>query len=142
MLHPVGTKPNGKENYRSLVLLIQHADHRVLLTGDLEGPGLNRVVNLPPPQVDVLMAPHHGSRAGDQLELTNRTNLALRTRPAVIISCQGLPRSSPLRPDPYAAGGARYLGTWPHGAVTIRSKPGQLDVETFKSQQRLTLRND
>ena len=38
--------------------------------------------------------------------------------------------------------GARYLGTWPHGAVTIRSSPGQLDVETFKSQQRLTLRND
>ena len=142
VLHPEGTKPEGKENYRSMVLLIEHADHRLLLTGDLEGRGLARVVNLPPPPVDVLMAPHHGSRAGDQLELTNRTNLALRTGPTVIVSCQGLPKSSPLRPDPYAASGARYLGTWPHGAVTIVSKPGQLDVETFRSKQGLTLRTD
>jgi competence protein ComEC len=142
VLHPEGTKPEGKENYRSMVLLVQHADHRVLLTGDLEGPGLARVANLPPPQVDVLMAPHHGSWAGDQLELVNRTNLALRTHPAVIVSCQGLPKSSRLRPDPYAASGAHYLGTWPHGAITIRSKAGLLEVETFRNRQRLILRQD
>jgi len=142
VLHPLGTKPEGKENFRSLVLVVEHDDHRIMLTGDLEGPGLARVVNLPPPPVDVLMAPHHGSRAGDQLELINRTNLALRTRPKVIVSCQGLPRSSPLRPDPYATSGAWYLGTWPHGAITIRSRPGQLDVETFRGGQRMTIRND
>jgi competence protein ComEC len=142
VLHPEGTKPEGKENFRSMVLVVRHADHRLMLTGDLEGPGLARVVNLPPPRVDVLMAPHHGSRAGDQLELINRTNLALRTKPAVIVSCQGLPRSSPLRPDPYAASDAWYLGTWPHGAITIRSSSGRLDVETFRSRQQLTLRSD
>jgi competence protein ComEC len=142
VLHPEGSKPEGKENFRSLVLVVRHANHRLMLTGDLEGPGLARVVNLPPPRVDVLMAPHHGSRAGDQLELVNRTNLALRTKPAVIVSCQGLPRSSPLRPDPYATSGAWYLGTWPHGAITIRSTKGQLNVETFRSRQQLTLRSD
>jgi hypothetical protein len=83
------------------------------------------------------MAPHHGSRAGDQLELINRTDLALRTRPWIIVSCQGLPLSSPTKPNPFAVGGAQYFGTWPHGAITIRSRPGQLDVETFRSQQRL-----
>ena len=142
VLHPEGTKPHGKENYRSMVLLVQHADHRLLLTGDLEGPGLARVVSLPLPRVDILMAPHHGSWAGDQLELINRTNLALRTRPAVIVSCQGLPKSSPLRPDPYAASGAQYLGTWPHGAITIRSRPDRLDLETFRSEKRMILRQD
>jgi competence protein ComEC len=142
VVHPLGTKPEGKENFRSLVLVVEHADHRIMLTGDLEGPGLARVVNLPPPQVDVLMAPHHGSRAGDQTELANRTNLAMRTRPKVIVSCQGLPRSSPLRPDPYVSSGAWYLGTWPHGAITIRSSPGRLDVETFRSEQRMTIRSD
>jgi competence protein ComEC len=142
VLHPEGIKPEGKENFRSLVLVVRHGNHRLMLTGDLEGPGLARVVNLPPPHVDVLMAPHHGSRAGDQLELINRTNLAMRTRPAIIVSCQGLPRSSPLRADPYASSGAWYLGTWPHGAITIRSTNGHLDVETFRSRQHWTVRSD
>jgi hypothetical protein len=85
------------------------------------------------------MAPHHGSRAGDHAELINRTNLALLTGPRVIVSCQGLPLSSPLKPDPYAASGAWFLGTWPNGAITIRSRPGHLDVETYRSHQRLSL---
>jgi len=139
VLHPLAKGPEGKENFRSLVLVIRHAGHGLMLTGDLEGPGLARVVNLPPPRVDVLMAPHHGSRAGDHAELINRTNLALQTGPRVIVSCQGLPLSSPSKPDPYAASGAWYLGTWPHGAVTIRSRRGHLDVETYRSHQRLNL---
>jgi competence protein ComEC len=138
VLHPPAQGPEGKENYRSMVLLVRHAGHSLLLTGDLEGPGLDRVVSMsPPPTADVLMAPHHGSRAGDSLELINRTNLAFRTGPKVIVSCQGLPKSSPLRPDPYAASGASFLATWPHGAVTIRSGEHEMTVETFKSGQRL-----
>jgi competence protein ComEC len=137
VLHPPVEGPEGKENFRSLVLLVRHEGHRILLTGDLEGPGLARVVAMPLPQADILMAPHHGSRAGDSIELTNRTNLARRTHPQVIVSCQGFPRSSPLRPDPYAASGATFLPTWPHGAVTIRSGKTEMIVETFKSGQRL-----
>jgi competence protein ComEC len=136
VLHPPQNGPEGKENFRSLVLVIRHAGHSIMLTGDLEGPGLTRVVDLPPPRVDVLMAPHHGSRAGGQSELVNRTDLALLTRPWIIVSCQGLPLSSPSKPIPYAISGSWYLGTWPHGAVTIRSYPGQLEVETFKTRQR------
>jgi competence protein ComEC len=139
VLHPLAKGPEGKENYRSLVLVIRHAGHGLMLTGDLEGPGLARVVSLPPPRVDVLMAPHHGSRAGDHAELVNRTNLALLTRCQVIVSCQGLPLSSPSKPDPYAPSGACYLSTWPHGAVTIRSRPGSLEVEAYRSGQHLNL---
>jgi competence protein ComEC len=137
VLHPRARGPEGKENYRSMVVLVRHEGHRILLTGDLEGPGLDRVVSMPPPTTDILMAPHHGSRAGDSMDLTNRANLALRTRAKVIVSCQGYPKSSPLRPDPYDASGATFLATWPHGAVTIRSRPRELSVETFKSGQRL-----
>lgn len=139
VLHPPAKGPEGKENYRSLVLVVRHAGHAIMLTGDLEGPGLARVVSLPPPRVDVLMAPHHGSRAGDQTELSNRTNLALLSRPWIIVSCQGLPLSSPTKPNPYAESGAWYLGTWPHGALTFQSRPGKLEVETFRSRQRMTL---
>ncbi len=139
VLHPPAAGFEGKENFRSMVLLIRHAGHALLLTGDLEGPGLERVVALPLPRVDVLMAPHHGSRAGDAREVSNRTRLALVTRPQVIVSCQGLPRGSPLKPDPYRASGARFLGTWPDGAVTIRSKEQLLIVETFQTGEQLIL---
>jgi competence protein ComEC len=139
VLHPPEKGPEGRENFRSLVLVVRHTGHAFMLTGDLEGPGLSRVVDLPPRHVDVLMAPHHGSRAGDHVELMNRTKLALLTGPWIIVSCQGLPLSSPTKPNPYAASSAQYLGTWPHGAITIRSRPGQLEVETFKSRQHLTL---
>ena len=54
VLHPPADGPKGKENVRSMVLLVRHAGHALLLTGDLEGEGLERVVALPPPKVDVL----------------------------------------------------------------------------------------
>jgi competence protein ComEC len=56
VLHPPRRGPDGKENFRSLVLLVEHAGHRILLTGDLEGPGMKRVQGLPPPRADVLVS--------------------------------------------------------------------------------------
>jgi competence protein ComEC len=141
VLHPAADGPPGKENFRSLVLVVRHGGHAVMLTGDLEGPGLERVLVLRLPLVDVLMAPHHGSRAGDAREKDNRAKLAALTRPRLIVSCQGPPRSSPNKPDPYAASGARFLGTWPHGAITIRSHPDRLTVETFQTGQSFSVSN-
>jgi competence protein ComEC len=40
VLHPPPAGPDGNENARSLVLLVRHAGHSILLTGDLEGRGL------------------------------------------------------------------------------------------------------
>lgn len=48
VLHPPAAGPAGNENARSLVLEVRHAGHTLLLTGDLEGPGLEQVLALPP----------------------------------------------------------------------------------------------
>ena len=40
--------PAENENSRSLVLLVEHAGHTILLTGDLEGPGLERALEADP----------------------------------------------------------------------------------------------
>src|SRR5262249_59982894 len=62
VLHPPAVGPAGNENARSLVLRVRHAGHSILLTGDLEGEGLRRVIGeLPPQRSDVLMAPPPGS---------------------------------------------------------------------------------
>ena len=76
------------------------------------------------------MAPHHGSR------LANRPELAAWAKPKVAVSCQGPPQWPVRVPDPYTAAGAQFLGTWPHGAVTIHGQRGGLVVETFRTQMR------
>jgi len=50
------------DNETSLVLAVESAGRRLLLTGDLEGEALARFVASDPEPCDVLIAPHHGSR--------------------------------------------------------------------------------
>jgi competence protein ComEC len=50
------------DNETSLVLAVESAGRRLLLTGDLEGRSLSRFIASDPDSCDVLVAPHHGSR--------------------------------------------------------------------------------
>ena len=50
------------DNETSLVLAVESAGRRLLLTGDLEGRSLARFIASDPDSCDVLVAPHHGSR--------------------------------------------------------------------------------
>jgi competence protein ComEC len=134
VLHPPAQGPEGNENCRSMVLLVSHGTASILLTGDLEGTGMDRVLNLAAPPIDVLMAPHHGSLRA------NVEAFALWARPRVVVSCQGPPRGRDQLPEVYQGVGARTLATWPHGAVTVRSTGRGLVVETFVTRERLTLR--
>jgi competence protein ComEC len=129
VLHPPAAGPPGNENARSLVLRVRHGGHAILLTGDLEGPGLERLLQLPSQKMDVLMAPHHGSKAA------NPAALAAWARPRVVVACQG-PVEPGRGPNPYDQQGARYLGTWPHGAVTVQSGPAGLSLATFRTGLR------
>jgi competence protein ComEC len=134
VLHPPPVGPGGSENARSLVLRVSHAGHTLLLTGDLADAGLERVLSLTPEPVDVLMAPHHGS------PLTNKVPLAEWAKPRVVIACQGPPLGGVPPREPYTATSARYLGTWPHGAITIHSRTEGLVVETFQTEERFVAR--
>ncbi|MCI0680841.1 MAG: DNA internalization-related competence protein ComEC/Rec2 [Gemmataceae bacterium] len=130
VLHPPAHGPAGVENVRSLVLMVRHEGLTALLTGDLQEPGLKRVLALPSRPVDVLMAPHHGSRA------SNTKELAAWARPKFVVSCQGPPTSVPKEPNPYEALGSRWLSTWSQGAVTIRRDGNAWMVETFATRNQ------
>jgi competence protein ComEC len=134
VLHPPPVWPDWNENARSMVLLVQHAGHTLLLTGDLEGPGLDRVLSQPFRRVDVLMAPHHGSKAA------NPSALIAWCRPRLVVACQGPPPWPTQVPAIYETGGATYLGTWPHGAVTIISHKTGLVAETFRTHKQFVVR--
>jgi competence protein ComEC len=134
VLHPPAVGPDGNENARSMVLMVRHAGHSLLLTGDLEGPGLDRLLAMPPQPVDVLMAPHHGGKSG------NPPTVAAWSRPRVVIGCQGPPPWPTQVPAMYEARGAIYLGTWPNGAVTLSSHRTGLVAETFRTHKQFVVR--
>ena len=136
VLHPPKEGPKGVENVRSLTLLVGHGRHRFLLTGDLEGEGLRRLLERKPMSVDVLMAPHHGSR-----RVEGADDLMKWARPQVVVSCQREPRTLSRLPNPYETKGVHFLGTWPHGAVTVRSHASGLIVETFVTKERFVVRS-
>lgn len=101
------------DNETSLVLAVETAGRRVLLTGDLEGEALERFVATGPGRCDVLVAPHHGSRASLSVPLLEAT-----APQWVIVSGAGGPRWPDLERDWIAAaGGARVVRT--EGAVHV-----------------------
>ncbi|MFM8804569.1 MAG: ComEC/Rec2 family competence protein, partial [Planctomycetia bacterium] len=59
---PHEAAPPVQDNETSLVLAVESAGRRLLLTGDIEGDALARFVASDPDTCDVLVAPHHGSR--------------------------------------------------------------------------------
>ena len=134
VLHPPARGPEGNENARSLVLLLHYASHSILLTGDLEGNGLARVLDLPPPTVEVMMSPHHGSRTA------NTPALAQWAKPRVVVACMGQLRGRVSGGQVYTSAGIKFLGTWPHGAITMRFHATGLVVETFQSKQTMVVR--
>jgi competence protein ComEC len=136
VLHPPGSGPEGNENARSMVLEVRHADHSILLTGDLEGPGLEMVLRTERRRFDVLQAPHHGSPK------SNVEALAVWARPRVVVSCQGPPPAVGHPLEVYRTVGAEVVPTWPHGAVTVRSHASGLVVETFVTKKTVVLRTE
>jgi competence protein ComEC len=133
VLHPPPSGPAGVENVRSMVLAIQHAGRTVLLTGDLEAAGTKTVLDLPPRRVDVMLAPHHGSPRADP------QRLAEWAKPRVVIAALGQ-GDSLAAGKVYTKAGAQYLSTWPHGAVTVRTRKGGMIVETFVTKERFVFR--
>jgi hypothetical protein len=82
----------GGDNETSLVLAVESAGRRLLLTGDIEGAAVARVVAADPGPCDVLVAPHHGSRT------SLPPDVALATEPSwVVVSGPGGPGWSDVR---------------------------------------------
>ncbi|MGL6094613.1 MAG: ComEC/Rec2 family competence protein, partial [Fimbriiglobus sp.] len=92
VLHPPATGPPGIENERSLVLAVRYAGATILLTGDLEKAGTTRVLELPRENCDVLMAPHHGSRAALPSAIVAWAN------PRLVVASRGPERGNTVRP--------------------------------------------
>ncbi|MFM8283818.1 MAG: ComEC/Rec2 family competence protein [Planctomycetaceae bacterium] len=131
VLHPDGgdDPSDGDDNQSSLVVAVEAAGRRILLTGDLDGAALARFVASRPGTCDALVAPHHGSLSA------LGTGIVAATLPRwVLVSGAAGDRWERVR-DAYrtAAGGdATVLRSAVDGAIAIRVTAAALDVRQFR----------
>ncbi len=127
VMHPPRRGVLGSDNANSIVLAIEFAGRRLLLTGDLESPGLDDLLAEEPYDCDVVLAPHHGSAFSDPPEFARWT-----TPEFAVVS--GGPQDNPAAmAGAYDAVGAQIVHTARSGAVTVSVNDGRLDVRTWQA---------
>jgi competence protein ComEC len=116
----------GTSNETSLVVLIEYEDRRVLLTGDVEKAGLAMLLSRPRCPVDVLVAPHHGSRTA------NPAALVQWCQPGrVVVSAGRHAMPGPTR-QVYATQGIPVLITRDDGAVAIQLRRASVEARVHR----------
>ena len=130
VLHPPQDFHSSRDNPNSLVVLLEYAGRRILLTGDLELEGLDRLLKTPPTNVDVLLSPHHGSLKA------NPPDLARWATPEFVIVSTPEPGTSERLATRYGPE-TEILTTATYGAIRCRISPGgELQVEPFKKRSQ------
>jgi competence protein ComEC len=134
VLHPAAGQRrdehhDGDDNATSLVLSVESAGRRLLLTGDLEGPALAAFVASAPGVCDVLMAPHHGAAS------SLPADIALATQPSLVLVSGRGGRTWPTVRAAYTAasgpGGTAVLKTGGEGAVAVTLTAAAVTAERF-----------
>jgi competence protein ComEC len=131
VLHPgAGWPASVPDNDSSLVLDIERDGQHMLLTGDLDGIGLDALVAVPaPPRVDVLVAPHHGGRSA------NPPRLYDWARPGIVLVSQRPAEPGDSDPLGFLGGRAKVLRTGSEGALRIRWTANGLEVAGSPEQR-------
>lgn len=124
-LHPGRDGVIGSDNANSLVLLVEYQGRRILLTGDLEGPGLEALFAQEPIDCDLVLAPHHGSRRSDP------PGFAAWSRPEWVVISGGFDRGDAQVLHAYQSHGACVFHTAYDGAVTFCIEGGAISVSCF-----------
>jgi competence protein ComEC len=127
ILHPTRHGVLGSDNANSLVLLVEHEGRRILLTGDLETPGMNDVIAESALDCDVILAPHHGSQR------SNPPGFAAWSTPEWVIISGSHTDKQGEAAAAYRISGARVLDTADVGAVRVTITSDQFIVEPHHS---------
>lgn len=129
VLHPPADwEPGSPDNARSLVLEVEHAGRRLLLTGDLDKMGVVELTGKPPtdPPVDLMLAPHHGGKTA------NTSMLYEWARPRAVMVSQRMPVAGTNDAlAPLERGGIPLLRTWKRGAVRFQWSTDGIITEGF-----------
>ena len=130
VLHPPHDFHSPRDNPNSIVLCLEYAGRCILLTGDLELEGLDRLLRSPPLNTDVLLSPHHGSMKA------NPPDLARWATPEYVVVSTPEPSVAERLSATYGPE-TQVLTTATHGAIRCHIRAnGELQVEPFKTNKR------
>jgi competence protein ComEC len=124
--HPARNGVLGSDNANSLVLDIEYQGRRILLTGDLETPGLDDLLAESPTHCDVILAPHHGSAR------SNPRGFAAWSTPDIAVVSGSFNDRRPEVEQAYQARGARVLNTADCGAIEFTIAGDGIRLSTWK----------
>ena len=119
VLHPPRRGILGSDNANSIVLAVEFAGRRLLLTGDLESPGLDDVMAESPYDCDLLLAPHHGSAFSLAPKLTQSAWFRVHNRDDAI-------------PNMYFVGAGTHPGAGIPGVVGSAKATAALMLDDLK----------
>jgi len=128
VLHPPGGGVAGSDNANSLMLRGDYAGRTMLLTGDLEPPGLDDVLAGQPIACDVALAPHHGSPR------SRPEDFVAWCRPAWMVISGAANEGSAAFRAVSAIPGGRAINTGRSGAVRITIGADRFEVRTWRRQ--------
>jgi competence protein ComEC len=130
ILHPTDNVSTSHDNANSVVLLVQHGRHLMLLPGDLEGIGLEQLLRQPMDPIDVVMAPHHGS-------LSSRPHDVIAWSHARVFVVSGAdPQDLEVFESSLPVRGCRVLHTAVDGAVEVTLHADRVDVVPYRRGRR------
>ena len=110
-------RSRASDNARSLCVVAEFADRRILLPGDLEEPGTSQLIEQAPIPIDVLMAPHHGSMT------TRNDRLIDWCRPSTIVISGSYRSSEPRVIETYSPNHEQVFHTARDHAIRLEIEP-------------------
>lgn len=136
VLHPSPNFAGSSDNANSVVLSVEYAGRRIVLTGDLEQDGLHRMLKEPPVDADILLSPHHGSIRANPPDLSRWA-----TPEWLLVSYRD--DSVQRRLSDVYGPGTQVMTTASSGAIRCRIKAdGELVIEPFKQRTAENLGGD
>ncbi|HEX5446499.1 MAG TPA: ComEC/Rec2 family competence protein, partial [Pirellulales bacterium] len=124
--HPTRDGVLGSDNANSLVLDVEYQGRRILLTGDLESPGMDDLLAESPIHCDVILAPHHGSTRSDP------PGFAAWSTPQWVVISGSFADRRPEVEQAYRAQRAQVLTTADCGAISVTIADAHIAVTTWR----------
>jgi competence protein ComEC len=128
VLHPPRRGMAGGDNANSLTLQLDHGGRRILLTGDLEPPGLDDLLAGGPSACDAVLAPHHGSLRSDP------AGFFAWCRPEWVIVSAAANEGAAASAAASISPPRRVVNTGLAGAVQTTIDGGRVEVRTWRSR--------
>ena len=129
-IHPPPRGVTGNDNANSLVLRLSFQGRTLLLPGDLEAAGLDRLFRAVSLDCDLTMAPHHGS------QLSRPADFSAWAKPEWTVISGGSWRDTSAAESTFSRFGIHVLHTAYSGAVRVTLRAGQMRVERWRRRRR------